>query len=224
MKSFRNWVKNIFFLLVYLFSGGTLVLVIDGVSTGTDLTPFNNIVEQAVSHIRTPFLTQFLLFITNIGSPFVLTCLALALAIYLLLHKDTYDALLYITAILLAVFASTILKNTFQITRPLNGLVSLNSWGFPSGHAAVATAFFFSTAYTFWAKVKLWPNKVLLVVSCVVGAILVSFSRIYLGAHFALDVLAGTALGLCSVSMIVLIFNIFLEEESWRLKRRSARL
>jgi undecaprenyl-diphosphatase len=224
MKSFGNWVKNILFLLVYLFSGGTLLLIIDGISTGNELTPFNTVVENVVVHFRTPILTEFFITVTNIGSPFILASLSLVLAIYLLLRRDTYDALLYISAIALTVLTSTILKHTFQITRPIYGLVSLSSWSFPSGHATVSTAFFFATVYTFWGKIKSWPMRLLLLLGCITGAVLVSFSRLYLGVHYALDVLGGIALGLCSVSMIILIFNIFIEEEKWRFKRRSDRI
>ncbi len=224
MKSFGNWVKNIFFLLIYLFSGGTLLIVIDGVATGTELTPFNIAIENTIAHLRTPILTQLFLFVTNIGSPFILSCLALVLAIYLLLHKDTYDALLYISSMALAIIAFLVLKDAYRITRPPSALIDLSSWSFPSGHAAVSTAFFFATGYTFWSRIKHWPNKILFALGCAAAAALISFSRLYLSVHYAVDVLAGIALGLAAVSMVILIFNIFLEEESWRLKRRSARI
>jgi undecaprenyl-diphosphatase len=224
MTSFGTWVKNIFLLLVFLFSGGTLLLIIDGVATGSELTPFNTAVEDAMVHVRTPILTQVFLFVTNIGSPFVLVSLSLVLAIYLLLHKDTYDALLYLSSIMLALVAFILLKNAFQIPRPTGGLVSLDSWSFPSGHASVATAFFFSTGYAFWSRIRLWPLRIPFALACAAAACLISFSRVYLGAHYALDVLAGTALGLSAVSVTILAFNIFLREESWRRGRRSARI
>lgn len=224
MKSFASSVKNILFLLVYLFSGGTLVLIIDGVTTGTELAPFNTAVEAAVEPLRTNALTDFFILLTNMGSPLVLASVSVGLAIYLLLQRDTYDALLYLSAMALTVVASTVLKQTFQIARPLYSLVSLNTWSFPSGHATVATAFFFVTGYTFFSKIKHWSARIFFIVFCVAGAVLISLSRLYLGVHYALDVLGGIALGLCAVSMIILIFNIFIEEEKWWRKRRNGRI
>ena len=224
MTSFAKWVKNFFFLLIYLLSGGVLALVIDGVSTGTELSPLNVATENTIAHIRTPLLTQLFLFITNVGSPFILSCLAVLLAIYLLLRKDTYDALLYLSSMTLAIVAFTILKSEYRITRPASALVDLASWSFPSGHAAVSTAFFFATAYTFWDKIRLWPLRIVFALLCASAAALICFSRLYLSVHYALDVLAGVTLGICAVSMVILIFNIFIEEEKWRRKKRSARI
>ncbi|MBX4189354.1 phosphatase PAP2 family protein [Candidatus Parcubacteria bacterium] len=217
---FGRIIKNIFFLLVAIFSGLMLALITVGVTSGSELTPFNTATEEIVSHFRTPFLTSVMLLITNIGSPFVLTVLATFLAITLLLHRDTYDALLYLVSVFLSIVAFVILKNTFHLDRPAESLIAdLSSWTFPSGHATVATAFFFATGYSFFDWAKTWGGRATLVIFCITSAVLVSLSRIYLGAHFALDVLAGTALGLLSVSITALAFNLLLSEREWWRRR-----
>lgn len=220
MNFFPNWAKNILFLIVYIFSGLSLILIINGLVTGEGLTPFNTAVEEAMNHLRTPLLTSVMIVITNIGSPLVLCFFAIILGIILLLHRDTYDTLLYLVSIALAVVSFSVLKNSFHIARPGGGLVSLSGWSFPSGHATVATAFFFATAYSFFGWSKSWLARTGLILFCIVAASLISFSRLYLGAHFALDVLAGISLGLLSVSFTALVFNIFLDERSLLRRRR----
>lgn len=209
---FRNWVKNFLFLLVYILSGVALVVIIDGLMTGNALDPFNTGVEQIVSHLRTPFLTYLMLLVTNVGSPFVLSMMAILFAIILVMHRDTFDTLLFMVSISLSILSFVVLKNALHLPRPMGSLVNLTGWSFPSGHATVATAFFFSVGYAFFDKMKTAWGKILLVTSCILAATLVSVSRIYLGAHFALDVLGGIALGLLTVSFTVLVFNIFLAE------------
>ncbi len=212
-----NWAKNILFLLVYMISGLVLVIIIEGLLTGSDLTPLNTVIEQAVVKMRTPLLTSFLVMVTKIGNPFVLACVTLFLSVLLILKRNSYDAVLFLVALLVAIGSLTVLKNIFQISRPISPIYSADGWSFPSGHATVATAFFFLLSLTFFGKVRSTAKKTLLIVGSVVGTGLICFSRLYLGAHWTLDILAGIALGLLSVSFTVLMFSVFLSD------RRSLR-
>jgi len=221
MPMFKNLVKNFLFLIIFILSGLTLVIVIEGVRAGSELTPFNTGIENLVRPLRTVPLTHIMVAVTNVGSPLVLTVISLFLAIALILHRETYDTLLYISSMLLAIISLTVLKNTFQFARPIETLVSIGGWSFPSGHATISTAFFFVTGYSFFDWVKSASGKIILVLGCAAAAALICFSRVYLGVHFALDVLAGIALGLISVSFTALIFNLFLREKEWRLTRKK---
>ncbi|CAN5155959.1 hypothetical protein BH11PAT3_BH11PAT3_2510 [soil metagenome] len=209
---FSNWAKNLLFLLVYIFSGFALVIIIDGLFTGSDLAPFNLALEEALVHLRTPLLTDIMIIITNLGSPFTLSVVSLFIAMVIAIHKDTYDTLLFLVSMAISLISFTVLKNVIHLPRPSISIITLSSWSFPSGHATMATSFFFATAYSFFDRFKSTMWKIWLVTFCVLGAGIISFSRLYLGAHYALDVLAGIALGLLSVSFTVLVFNIFLEE------------
>jgi undecaprenyl-diphosphatase len=216
--NFSKTTKNIIFILVYIFSGLALLLIIDGLTTGEELAPFNVAMGDLLRPLRSPLLTSIFLLITNLGSPIVLSVIACFLAIILVLHRNTYDALLYIISIAIALFSFVILKNIFSLPRGLTG------WSFPSGHATIATAFFFATAHSFFD----WPKKnlgrFLVILFSVLGAGLISLSRLYLGAHWALDVLAGTALGLMCVSFTALSFNLFISERSYKIRRRKSML
>ena len=216
---FPNWAKNILFLLVYMISGLVLVIIIEGLLTGSDLTPLNTVIENIVVRVRAPFLTTILVWMTKIGSPFILTCVSVFMAVMLILRRNAYDALLFLTTMIIAVLSLTILKNVFQISRPVTDIYSGDGWSFPSGHATVATAFFFMLSHTFFGKLKTVRSKTLLILGSIIGALLICFSRLYLGAHWTLDILAGIALGLLSVSFTVLMFNVFLEENRSLRKR-----
>ncbi len=219
IMGFPNWAKNILFLLVYMISGLVLVIIIEGLLTGSDLEPLNAVIESVVVNMRTPLLTTFLVWITRIGNPFVFASVAVFISVMMILKKNAYDAMLFLTALVIAVVALTILRNVFQINRPVSNIYSADGWSFPSGHATVATAFFFLLSHAFWGKLKTVKSKTLLIVGSIVGALLICFSRLYLGAHWTLDILAGVALGLLSVSFTILMFNVFLEENR-SLRRR----
>lgn len=222
MNMFPNWAKNLLFLLVYMLSGLVLVIVIEGLLSGAELLPFNTTIERTMAYIRTPLLTTVLVMVTNIGSPFLLSSAAFVIALVLALRGDTYNALLFVVAVAMAVITLTVLKDTFQVTRPSSGLVNVEGWSFPSGHATVATAFFFALAHSFFGKLRTFLGRVNLVVCSILGVLLISLSRLYLGAHWALDILAGITLGILSVSFVVLVFGVFsLENRPW-LKKKTA--
>lgn len=209
-----NWAKNILFLLVYMISGLVLVIIIEGLLSGGDLIPLNTAIEQVVMHTRMPLLTTLLVFITRIGNPFLLASVATFLSVLLVTKQGRlYDATLFMVALIIAMVSLTILKNVFQITRPSSDIYTATGWSFPSGHATVATTFFFLLSITYFENMRNFWQRTLLIVGSVVGTILICFSRLYLGAHWTLDILAGIALGLLSVSFTVLMFNIFISDK-----------
>ena len=212
-----NWAKNILFLLVYMISGLILVIIIEGLLTGSDLTPLNTVIENVVVRVRTPVLTTLLVWVTKIGNPFVMASAAVFISVMLALRKNYYDAILLVSALVVAVISFLVLKNLFQITHPPTSLYVADGWSFPSGHATMATTFFFLLSHIFFSRMRTAGRKTALVLVSVLATLLVCFSRLYLGAHWTLDILAGVALGLLSVSFAILMFNIFLSD------RRSLR-
>ena len=216
---FPNWAKNILFLLVYMIAGLVLVIIIEGLLSGSDLQPLNSVIESAVVRMRTPVLTTLLVWATRIGNPFVFASVAVFISIMLIIRRNAYDAMLLLTALIVTVLSLTILKNIFQISRPVSDIYAAEGWSFPSGHATLATSFFFLLSYIFFGKMKGVWEKTTLIVGSIAGAIIVCFSRLYLGAHWTLDIIAGVALGLISVSFTILMFNIFLEENRSLRKR-----
>lgn len=196
-----------------MISGLILVIIIEGLLTGSDLTPLNTAIESVVVRVRTPILTTFLVWVARIFNPFVMSSVAVLISAWLVLRRNYYDSALLLTSLLLAVVSLTILKNLFQITRAVSPLYVADGWSFPSGHATMATTFFFLLSHIFFSQMRTVGRKTTLILGSVFATALICFSRLYLGAHWTLDILGGTALGLLSVSFTILMFNIFLSEK-----------
>lgn len=136
-----------------------------------------------------PQLAFFFDFISRLGlEEFYLAVIPL---IYWSFHKSLGRNLAYV--FLFANAWVALLKHGLRGPRPfwLDGKLALwpeESYGIPSGHAALATAVYLFIAG--WVrKVWVWGVAILMV-------ILMGLSRIYLGSHFIHDVLGGTLLAL----------------------------
>lgn len=146
-----------------------------------------------------PPLNPAMVGLTNAGDPIVVPVLG-ALAAGTLFRLSLPRAALLVGASLIAIPANILLKHFWDRARPdaelVNVVVETAGTSFPSGHTMGATAFYGALAALVWIHVE--PRKarlpVLLVfVSLPVG---VGISRVYLGAHWLSDVIAGNALGL----------------------------
>lgn len=96
------------------------------------------------------------------------------------------------------------LKESFQRLRPgiEDPLVQLSSYSFPSGHAVASTVFYGMACALVFAHVRSRAWRALAAAFAVAMVLVVTFSRVYLGAHYPSDVIAGVAEG----TICVLLF------------------
>ena len=119
------------------------------------------------------------------------------IGIWLIVREEKRDKHFFlplgITGILSWFFSEVLFKSIVARIRPSNileGVISVgfpNGYSFPSSHATLAFALAVVLSYKEPKLKKLFFSL----------AILIAFSRIYLGYHFPGDVLAGAVLGTC---------------------------
>lgn len=145
-------------------------------------------------YLRGPVLNTVFTWYTALGNA---GTLFLALGVIMLFFKRTRKAGVTVLVAVAIGFVCTnlVLKNLVARPRPwldVAGLVPLIYEGdpnsFPSGHTTVAFAF---AGGMIWAAPRKWMRWVALIV-----AILMGFSRLYVGVHYVSDVLAGVVVGL----------------------------
>ena len=148
------------------------------------------------------FFNYFFSFFSLKGASIFIWLLVIALVVILEERKNPgisikdkkFFILFSLSFLLTLLLADVILKQIFQRIRPFLTLYSHillfqancpTDFSFPSGHAS--TAFAAATVLTFFDKKKgLFYYSV---------AVLISYSRIYLGCHYFLDVVAGGLIG-----------------------------
>ncbi len=152
-------------------------------------------------------MTEFMYFVTNLfdlSLYFVLMIFFVSVLIYLV--RNLRYTVLFLSSLFYGAVVAHVLKSFFNVARPLGGLVLETDSSFPSGHATIATIFFIILMYVFDDYFKgAW--KWLFNIFCIVSLLLVSYSRLYLGVHWASDVLAGIILGAGISYLLVLFFR-----------------
>nr|WP_314623153.1 phosphatase PAP2 family protein [uncultured Noviherbaspirillum sp.] len=161
-------------------------------------------------------LTEALLAVTQMHAPAGIAVLAAGMAIYMALKRDHYWLLAVLLTMPAGMILNVLLKNLFERHRPVfeQPLVMLATYSFPSGHAAYSTMLYGLLAAYVAHRVDRWQWRLVSVLVCGAIVALVAFSRLYLGAHFLTDVLAGAFEGLAWLALIWLVVT--------RLRRRQA--
>lgn len=120
------------------------------------------------------------------------------LALWCIVFKK--DWRLAIEAVLIGLtgfFLNTLLKETFKRVRPADPLMDpLRNFSYPSGHACSGIIFYGLLAYLVWQSEIHIVLKYVISILLIAFALLIGFSRIYLGMHYASDVAAGFCIGL----------------------------
>lgn len=144
-----------------------------------------------------PWLDFFFEAFTFLGDGVV--CLATSVLLFIL--KKSKKATTLLLAFITSGLTAQVLKRIFHFPRPkaffeAQGTVysnfvadvTLSGYNsFPSGHTATAFALATCLVITF--------KKQRLAVPCLIGALIVAYSRVYLGQHFLMDVTLGASIG-----------------------------
>jgi undecaprenyl-diphosphatase len=115
----------------------------------------NNIdasVSQYVISFRTPALTKYFTFATNLGGSLGYLCMFVicTLVFYLIFHSWKFVIELALIS-LLALSSNVVLKQIIHRARPLSEhLVTVKTLSYPSGHAMSAMAFYGFLIYLFY--------------------------------------------------------------------------
>ena len=119
----------------------------------------------------------------------------------------------YFTINLVSVFLSNfIVKSIIRRDRPIDiNLIVENGFSFPSGHSMVSFAFYgFIIYYLYYTDLKK-PIKYGLMTLLSFIILLIGLSRIYLGVHYASDVIGGFLLAF--IYLVIYIKFIYKREK-----------
>jgi undecaprenyl-diphosphatase len=155
--------------------------------------------------------------LTSLGGISVLALFALVAFAFLLIQGKRLSAALLALGLAGGVGLSEGLKALFERQRPpaaYQAVETLNA-SFPSGHALLATVFYLSLGVMLTRALPRRRLKAFALGAAMLIAALVGLTRIYLGAHWTSDVIAGWSAGAAWAMALWLV--------AWAVQRRQAR-
>ena len=147
--------------------------------------------------------------LTHLGGAWVLVPLVVVAVVLLLRRGRARDAIFVAAALALSQLVVQLLK--FAIERPRPELdepfVVLSTYSFPSGHAFSTTATYGALALVLASSTPERSRRVALFAAAAAIVVVVAASRVILGVHYLLDVLAGIAGGIAVLAALLLVLG-----------------
>lgn len=165
-----------------------------------------------VENLRADWLTPIMESISALATPVSLLVLLLVIVAF---APGKRPGMFCTVNLVLVVLLNVLLKELVQRPRPEDiNLVVETGFSFPSGHSMVAMAFFGLLVWLVWH----YERDRTLRLACCAGfsliILLIGISRIYLGVHYASDVLAGFCISLAWLAMYTSVAAPFLLQEA----------
>ena len=177
------------------------------------------LVGGALASNRSERLSAAMSVLTMLGDHRFLALATPAVALTLWFSKHHVSALLFAGSVVGGFGLSTLIKLAVARARPdlWVALVSETTYSYPSGHTVMATVFFGGLAAIVFHLSKNRLARFLAALGAFLAALAVAVTRIYLGAHWTTDTIAGMLTGL----IWVLVFSATTETVT-RVKARRA--
>ncbi|MEW8505939.1 MAG: phosphatase PAP2 family protein [Candidatus Thiodiazotropha sp.] len=206
--------RGLAFLATLLLLATLLFVLIAGVVLdGSLMKQADLLLYSALQSLRTPWGDQLMVLFTGLGDLGSILLITLGIALLLLIqgHRRALYYLLAATAF--GLVTPLLLKYSLRIPRPPNAPDFLSPWSFPSAHVLRSiTLYGFVSIMIARSLTQDWRWFPYSLAALAIGG--VSLSRLYLGVHWATDVLASLALGIAWIALLGIAYYRHVEAET----------
>ena len=175
-------------------------------SPETLLGNLNLYVFNELQNLRTPLADRVMVWITRSGQGIALYSFTLLVSAWLLWQRYWQAVVHWLAAVAGVGLLTQAIKQYTQVSRPIAELNTVMGYAFLSGHASVSMAVYGFLAVMVARELRSnWRWTAYSVAFFLVVSI--SFSRLYLGAHWLSDILGGWSLGLVWAAMMGIAYR-----------------
>ena len=176
-----------------------------------DVGVMDSAILLAVAKKRTPWLTIAALDVTALGSITLVVLFSAFTLVVLLVLRDQMGALQLLAASAGAGILTLATKNFIERIRPEEAqqLIVVSGFSYPSGHSVSTSALYLTIAIIAGRYVQHSGARAALFLAVSVVLIMIGASRVYLGVHYATDVVSGISLGAAWALLLAGFFSRF---------------
>ena len=176
-----------------------------------DVSAADNAILHAVIRMRTPWLTVSAIDVTALGSITLVVLFSVFTLVVLLVLRDRLGAFQLLAASAGAGILTLATKDIIERIRPdqAQQLIVVSGFSYPSGHSVSTSALYLTIAIIGCSYVQHSGARAAIFLAVSIVVIMVGASRVYLGVHYATDVVSGFSLGTAWALVLAGLFARF---------------
>ncbi|MBE6153282.1 MAG: phosphatase PAP2 family protein [Firmicutes bacterium] len=177
----RKWIFLSLFILLFLLLIETIFV--------KEIFVIDDYIYHHISKLISNNFTKFFKLVTHFGDAPIL--IGISIGSILFLKNKKIGMFMSLNLVINFIF-NQYMKIFFERPRPIDlMIVEERGYSFPSGHSMISMAFYGFIIFLIWKYMKNKNLKWLYTILLGTLIIFIGTSRIYLGVHYASDVLAG---------------------------------
>ena len=161
---------------------------------------FDSAVYNLVRSLECDFFDKYFVFITKLGNVSVIIGVV---AVLIMLFRNKHS-IMFVSLGAISAITNKVIKHIIKRKRPdVLKLIKQGGYSYPSGHSMISISVYGYLCYLAFTKIKNSILKWLCSIILVILILSIGISRIYVGVHYASDVLGGFTLALIELMLVI---------------------
>jgi len=193
-----------------------LLIIFITFSTIVSFVPFfklDLLISDKIQAINLPVFTNIMWLISFIGNGPMMFFVVGVTSLFLYIFKFRAEAIVCSLSTAGGALSGSLIKMLVDRPRPGANHVHVSVWlsdkSYPSGHVLAFTVFFGFLLYLLFKKTKYINGEIIPAILLILLIAAIGLSRIYLGVHWASDVLGGYLLGVLWLMLAIKLYNSY---------------
>jgi membrane-associated phospholipid phosphatase len=208
--------RRLIVILILLLASGSALSVAAHVFA---FFPFDMKVTHELQEQDNPVFKAVMGAVSLLGDGWIPVILVGVVAAICVIRKKWLE-----TVFVIATLSSVLLTSALKVLvgrprppsfslNPADFFLPFNQYSFPSGHVLFFIVFFAFLAFLSWLHLTGWMRLITIAV-CGALIVLIAPSRIYLGAHWASDVIGSYIIGTLWLIILILLYLLMIHRRS----------